>query len=205
MGWRRPRRAKASSVHAPGACAGALGALLAIGDRAALNRVDTKRDTGSAGVGVMTMDAGDGGAIAGAAAVEDIGAAVRAATGVALADGVVDANDDTPATTRRVKSRLLSRAVGSAAAALSTAGFGPVFTGVAPDPGWEVAPPRSRASVLGVSDVARVPARLFEEVEVDGVRAAVVAADPDEPVVVLVCGPPELLTAVSPGGFSGRR
>ena len=25
------------------------------------------------------------------------------------------------------------------------------------------------------------------------------------PVVVLVCGPPELLIAVSPGGFSGRR
>ena len=119
----------------------------------------------------MTMDAGRGGAIAGAAAVEGTGADVRAATG-------------------RVKSRLLSRTVGSAAAALTTAGFGPVLAGVEPDPGREVAPPRFRASVPGVSGVARMPDR---------------PADPDEPVVVLVCGPPELLTPVSPGGFSGRR
>ena len=137
-------------------------------------------------INVAAMDAGRAGAIAGAAAVEGIGAAVRAATG-------------------RVKSGLLSRAVRLAAAALTTAGFGPVFAGVEPDPGREVAPPRCRASVPGVSGVARVPARPFEEVEVDGVRAAVVAADPDEPVVVLVCGPPKLITAVSPGGFSGRR
>ena len=75
-----------------------------------------------------------------------------------------------------MKSRLLSRAVGSAAAALSTAGFGLVFSDVEPDPGREVAPPRCRASVPGVSGVA--PARPVEEVEVDGVVvAAVVAAD----------------------------
>ena len=163
------------------------------------------RDTGSAGVGVMTMDAGGGGAIAGVAAVEETGDAVGAATGVAAADCVVDAKDDTPAATRRVKSRLLSRTVGSAAGPLTPAGFGLVFAGVEPDPGREVAPPRCRASVPRVSSVARVPDRPVEEVEVDGVRAAVVNADPDEPVVVLVCGPPERLIAVSPGGFSGRR
>src|SRR5258708_66634 len=56
-------------------------------------------------------------------------------TGVAAADCVVDANDDTPAATGRVKSRLLSRTVGSAAGALTTAGFGLAFAGVEPDPG----------------------------------------------------------------------
>ena len=56
-----------------------------------------------------------------------------------------------------------------------------------------------------MSDAARVPDRPVESVEVDEARAAVVSADPDVPVIVLVCGPPELLIAVSPGGFSGRR
>jgi hypothetical protein len=49
-----------------------------------------------------------------------------------------------------------------------------------------------------------MPDRPVEEVEVDGLRAAVVDADPDEPVVVLSCGPPELLVAVSLGDFGGR-
>jgi hypothetical protein len=156
-----------------------------------LIRVDTMRDTGSAGVGAMTTDAGVGGGSA--AAVEETGAAVRAA-GVAAADCVVDANDDAPASTTRLKSRLLSRTVGSAAAALTTAGLALVVTGVEPDPGR--ASPRWRGSVPDVSGVARVPARPVEEVEVDGVRTAVVNANPDESAVVLVCGPPELLIAV---------
>ena len=89
----------------------------------------------------------------------------------------------------------------------------------------------------GAPSVAVVLAGPVEGVEVGGVRAAVVAVDPDEPVVVLVCGPPaatspgaservhlagaapaavaaavddvrappELLSAISPGGLSGRR
>jgi hypothetical protein len=118
---------------------------LANGDRTALIIVDTKRDTGSAGVGVLTRDAGGD---------------------PAAAEGVIDANDDTPT-----------------GAALTTAGFAPVFA--EPDPGSEVAPRRCRASVPGVCRVARVPAPVVEEVEVDEVR--------------------ELLAAVSPGGFSGRR
>ena len=105
----------------------------------------------------------------------------------AAADGVIDATDGTPAT-RRVEFRLLSRAV--AAAAVTTAGFELGFAGAEPDPGREEATPRCRAAVPEVSGVARMPAR---------------PADPDEPLVVLDCGPPELLTAVSPGGFSGRR
>jgi hypothetical protein len=56
---------------------------------------------------------GGSGAIAGAAAVDGTGAAVSAATG-------------------RVKSRLLSRTVGSAAGALTTARFGLVFASVDP-------------------------------------------------------------------------
>jgi hypothetical protein len=153
------------------------------------------RDTESAGVGAITM--GVGGAVA--AAVEETGAAVGAAAGVAAANCVVDANDDTPASATRLKSRLLSRTVGSAATALTTAGFALVVADVSPNPGREVAPPLCRASVLDVSDVARVPARPVEEVEVDGVRAAVVNADSDESAVVLFCGPPALLIAVSRG------
>ena len=84
------------------------------------------------------------------------------------------------AATRRVKSRLLSRTVGSAAAASTTAGFGLVFADVEPDPGREVAPPRCRASVPGFPVSRACPTR---------------PADPDEPVVVLVvdrrnCSPP---------------
>ena len=180
------RRAKASIVHAPGSCAGAVGALLANGDRTALIRVDTRCDTGSAGVGVMTLDAGWRGAIAGATAAEDVGAAARAATGVAATDFLVDANDDTPAVWR-VKTRLLPRVVGSVAAVLTTAGFGLVFSDAEPDPGREEAPPRCRAAVPGVSGGA--PARPVEEVDVDGV----------------VCGPPELLAAVSADGLCARR
>ena len=124
------RRAKASSVHAAGGCTGAVGALLANGDKTVLIRVDTRRDTGSAGVEVTTTDAGRGGAIAAAAAVEGISAAVIAATGVDAADGVVDANDDTLAATTRVASRLVSGAVASVAGALSAAGAGLVFADV---------------------------------------------------------------------------
>jgi hypothetical protein len=170
------RRAKASIIKSAEGCTGAVGGGLANGDSTALIKVDTIRDAGSAGVGATTMDASVGGSIAGAAAVI-AGAAVGSATG-------------------RVKSRLLSRTVGSAAAALTTAGLGLVFAGVELDPGRDVAPPRWRGTVPGVSGVARVPARPVEEVEVDEVRAG---------VVVLACGPPGLLIAVSPGGFSGRR
>jgi hypothetical protein len=105
------------------------------------------------------------------------------------------------------------------------------------DPSREVAAPFCRASAPGAPSVAVVLAGPVEGVEVGGVRAAVVAVDPDEPVVVLVCGPPaatspgasarvhlagaapaavaaavddvrappELLSAISPGGLSGRR
>ena len=86
----KSRRAKASRVHAAGDCTGTVGALLANGDRTALTTVDTRPDKGLAGVGVTTVDAG---AITAGAALEDVGAAVIAATGAAAADGVVDAND----------------------------------------------------------------------------------------------------------------
>jgi hypothetical protein len=195
------RRAKASSVHAAGDGTGAVGALSANGDRTALIRVDTTRDTWAAGVGVMTLDAGGSGATAGGAAVEATGAAVCAATWVAAADGVVDANDDTPAATRRVKSRLLWRTVGSAGA-LTASGFGLVLIDVLPDDEREVTRPLRRATLPSASSVAGMAVSPVNEVEFDGVRA-VVAADADEPVVVLVCGPPDLFTA--PGGFSGRR
>ena len=165
-------------MKSAGDCAGAVGALLANGDRTALIRVVTMRDTGSAGVGVMTVDAGGGGAIAGAAADE--------ATGAAAGDAVLRRPDR------------CRRTVGSAAAALTTAGFGLVFAAVGPD-----AEAGGSPTTFPRVPVPRVPA--VESVEVDEVRAAVVSADPDEPVVVLVCGPPELLIAVSPGGFSGRR
>ena len=86
-----------------------------------------------------------------------------------------------------MKPRLLPCAVGSAAAMLTTAGFGLAFADAEPDPGPEEAPPRRRAAVPGVSGVA--PARPVEKVDVDGV----------------VCGPPELLAAVSAGGLCARR
>ena len=158
--------------------------------------MDTTRDTGATWVGAMTMDADGSGAIAGGAAVEATGAAVRAATGVAAADGVVDANDDTPVATRRVKCRLLSCTVGSAAGALTASGFGLVLIDVLPDGGREVTRPLRRATVPSASSVAGMAVSPVNEGELDGVRA-VVAADADEPVVVLVCGPPDL--------FSGRR
>jgi hypothetical protein len=164
-----------------------------------LIRVDTKRDTGSA-VGVTTTDAVRGGATGAAAAVEDTGVAERA-TGVAAAECMVDAKDGSRAATKRGPSRRLSRAVESKAGALTVAGVGLVFADVKPSPGREVAPPRCRRWVPGVSGVAGVLAGPVDEVEVNEVRAAVVAADADEPVIVLVCGPPELL----PGAFCGPR
>jgi hypothetical protein len=127
------------------------------------------------------------------------------ATGVAAADSMVDAKDGTRAATTRAASRPLSRAVESEAGALTAAGVGLVFADVKPGPGREVAPPLCRRWVPAVSGVAGVLAGPVEEVEVDGARAAVVAADADEPVVVLVCGPPELLTATPPGTFCGPR
>src|SRR5258705_10891718 len=102
-------------MKSPGVCTGALGALPANGDRTALITVDTRRDTGSAGLGVTTVDACAGPFTAGAA-VEGTCTAVTAATG-------------------RVKSRLLSRTVGSATSALIAAGFGLVFFDVLPDAG----------------------------------------------------------------------
>jgi hypothetical protein len=149
------RRAKANIVNAAAGCAGAVGALLANGDRTALITVDTRSDTGSADVGLVIVDA-TGGVIA----------VVRAATGAAAAGGVT--------------------------AALTTAGFGPVFAGAKPDSRRETAPPRCRAPVPGVSSIASLPGRPVEAVE-------------DEPVVVLICVPPELLAADSPDGFNGRR
>jgi hypothetical protein len=143
----------------------------------------------------MTMDAGRRGAISAAAAVEDIGAAVMAAAEVAAVGRVVDANDDTPAATRRVVSRPRSGDVrSSAAGALTAASVGLVFAHVSRDSGREV----------GVFGVAGVFAGPVEGVDVDGVRAGVVVADSDELVVVLVRGPPELLIPTSPRGFSGR-
>lgn len=53
------RRATASSNKSAGGCTGAVGGGLANGDRTASITVDTRRDTGSAGVGVITVDAGD--------------------------------------------------------------------------------------------------------------------------------------------------
>jgi hypothetical protein len=114
---------------------------------------------------------------------------------------MVDAKDGTRAATKRGPSRRLSRAVESKAGALTVAGVRLVFADVKPGSGREVAPPLCRRWVPGVSGVAGVLAGPVDEVEVDGVRAAVVAADADEPVLVLVCGPPELL----PGAFCGPR
>jgi hypothetical protein len=87
--------------------------------------------------------------------------------------------------------RRLGRAVASAGA-LTASGFGLVFIDVLPDVGREDTRPLRRASVPGAFSVAGV---------IDGVRA-VVAVDVDEPVVVLVCRPPELFTA--PGELSLR-
>jgi hypothetical protein len=95
--------------------------------------------------------------------------------------------------------------VESPAGALTAAGFGLVFADVKAGPGREVAPPLRRSWVPGVSGVAGVLAGPLEEVEGDGVRAAVVAADANEPVVVLVCGPPELFAATPPGAFGAGR
>lgn len=82
-----------------------------------------------------------------------------------------------------------------------------------------MARPLCRASELGVSGVAGVFAGPVKEVGVGGVRAAGVAAEPDEPVAVAggaapagmvpavddFRAPPELRTTISPGRFSGRR
>jgi hypothetical protein len=179
--WSNSRRAKASSVNNAGCCAGDVGALLANGDRTAPIKVATRRDSGSAGVALMTVDAGEG-ASAAAAAFEDVCGAVIAATaaGVAIADGMVDANDGTPSATTRMESRrLLSDVVGPAAVALVDARLGLVFTDKLPNPGRDVG--LSRAP--GVSDVAEVLAGAVEAGEVDD-------ADGDESVVVLVCGLP---------------
>jgi hypothetical protein len=138
---------------------------LAIGDRTALIRVDTKRDTGSA-VGVT--DAGRGGTTGAAAAVEDTGVAVRA-TGVAAAECMVDAKDGTRAATKRGPSRRLSLAVESKAGALTVAGAELVFADVKP-------PPLCRRWVPGVSAVAGLLAGPVDKIE----------------VVVLVRGRPEL-------------
>jgi hypothetical protein len=135
----------------------------------------------------MTVEAGVGAPTDGAA-LEDVGAAVTAATGVAAADGVVDANDGRSAGTTRTASRRLGRAVASMVGMLTASGFRLVFIDVLPDAGREVTRPLRRASVRGASSVAGVVAAPVDEVEVDGVRA-VVALDADEPVVVPVCGP----------------
>jgi hypothetical protein len=116
--------------------------LLANGDRTALIRVDTTRDTGSA-VGVTTTDARRGCTTGALAAVEDTGVAERA-TGVAAAECAVDAKDGTRAATTPAASRRLTRAVESKAGALTLARVGLVFAGVKPDPGREVAPPLCR-------------------------------------------------------------
>jgi hypothetical protein len=181
------RLAKASIINGAGDCTGAVGALLANGDRTALITLDTRCDNGSAGVGVMTVEAGVG-APTDRAALEDVGAAVIAT------DGVAGANDGRPAGTTRTASRRRGRAEASVVGALTANGFGLDFIEVSPDAGREVREPLRRASVRGASSFAGVVAAPFDEVEVDGVRA-VVAADADEPVVVLVC---------APNGFSGR-
>jgi hypothetical protein len=147
------RRATASSVHAAGDCTGAVGALLANGDRTAFITVDTTRDNGSAGVGVMAVDAD---AFTAGAALEDVGAAEIAATGSAATDGVDD--------------------VAAAAVGASTArGFRLVFADVLPGAGREVTRPFRRAVVPGSSSAAVVVGASFNEVEVDGVRAVLVS------------------------------
>jgi hypothetical protein len=133
----------------------------------------------------MTVEAGVGAVTAGAA-LDDVGAAVPAATRVVATDGVVDANDGRPA---------------AVAGALTARGCGLVFIDVLPDAVSEVTRALRRASVPGASDVLPVVADPVDGVEVDG-ATSVVASDADEPVVVLVCRPPDLFSA--PAGFSRR-
>jgi hypothetical protein len=165
------RRAKAINIHAAGDCPGAVGALLANGDSTALITVDTMRDKGSAGVGVMTVEAGVGAPTAGAA-LEDVGAGVTAAAGVAAADGAAGANDGRPAGTTRTASRRLGRVVASVGGTSTTSGFGLVFTDVLidvlSDAGREVTRTLRRAAVRGASTVAGVVAASVDEVEVSG-------------------------------------
>ncbi|HEY6648094.1 MAG TPA: hypothetical protein VI217_13480 [Mycobacterium sp.] len=146
--------------------------------------IDTRRDNGSAGLGVMTVGVV---AFTAGAAGDVVGSAVIAATGAAAADGVADANNGCSAGTTRIASRRLGRAVGSVVGALTARGFGLIFTDVSPDSSRGGPRRLRRASVPGSSDVA---------------GAAAASADVDESVAVLAFWLSDLFTA--PGGSTRR-
>lgn len=77
------------------------------------------------------------------------------------------------------------------------------ITAVVPDGALEAAPSVCGVSLLGTSGVAAVLAGTVEDVEVGSVSADVVAADFDETVDELVCGPPVATT--TPGVPEGVR
>ncbi|HEX2400268.1 MAG TPA: hypothetical protein VHJ79_09845 [Mycobacterium sp.] len=122
--------------------------------------IDTRRDNGSAGLGVMTVGVV---AVTDGAAGDVVGSAAIAATGAAAADGVADANDGCSAGTTRIASR--RRAVVSMVGALTARGFGLIFTDMSPDSSRGVPRRLRRASVSGASDVAGVVAASIDDRE----------------------------------------
>jgi hypothetical protein len=97
--------------------------------------------------------------------------------------------------------------MGSASGALPAAGIGVVFADVSPDPGRDVLPPLRRALVPGVAIMLVPPVEGVEicGATVRGPPTGTLKGTPSVAAVKDVTAPPELLTAISPGGFCESR